>query len=344
MATNKQAVIRYHALDKCFRNPGKKYFMSDLVDVCSKALYEFSGKQEGITSRQIFEDLKFMESEQGYSVPLGRFPDGRRVYYRYTDISFSLRNQPLNAAEQDQLREAIMTLARFKGMPQFEWVDEMTARLESELGLTTSAQKIIEFEQNAFLKGLEHFTPVYNAILYKKAVQVQYRSFTQDESAAFLFHPWFLKQYNNRWFVFGKKSNTEFIANLALDRIIEVSETDQPYIPNLKVDFQAYFEDIIGVTLMDGVPIETVELQVDNTLHSYIQTKPMHGSQRVIKRNERDTVIAINIIPNYELESVLLSHGERIEVLKPEWLRERIARKISALFDRYRISSETSTC
>ncbi len=335
MATNKQAVIRYHALDRCFRNPGKKYFMSDLVDVCSKALYEFSGKQEGITSRQIFEDLRFMESEQGYNIPLGRYPDGRKVYYRYTDLSYSLNNQPLNAAEQDQLKEAILTLARFKGMPQFEWVDEMTARLESELGLAKSAEKVIEFEQNAFLRGLEHFTPLYNAILYKNAIQVHYHSFTHDAAATFLFHPWFLKQYNNRWFVFGQKDNTEYIANLAMDRIIEVSETDQAYVPNSKVDFEDYFEDIIGVTVMDGVPIETVELQVDNTLYKYIQTKPIHGSQRLLKRNETNTIIAIKIIPNYELESVLLSHGERIEVLRPEWLRNRIFKKIVEMYNKY---------
>jgi len=32
MATNKNAIIRYQALDKCFRNPGRKYFMDDLMD------------------------------------------------------------------------------------------------------------------------------------------------------------------------------------------------------------------------------------------------------------------------------------------------------------------------
>jgi len=30
MATNKHATIRYQALDKCFRNPGRRYYIDDL--------------------------------------------------------------------------------------------------------------------------------------------------------------------------------------------------------------------------------------------------------------------------------------------------------------------------
>jgi hypothetical protein len=64
VATNKHAIIRYHALDQCFSNPGRKYFIDDLMDACNKALYEYTGMSDGVKRRQIFEDIKFMESEQ----------------------------------------------------------------------------------------------------------------------------------------------------------------------------------------------------------------------------------------------------------------------------------------
>ena len=35
MATNKNALIRYKILDTCFRNPGKKYFIEDLIEKCA---------------------------------------------------------------------------------------------------------------------------------------------------------------------------------------------------------------------------------------------------------------------------------------------------------------------
>lgn len=41
MPTNKQAVIRYQALNKCFRNTGRQYFIDDLVEACSGSNNQF---------------------------------------------------------------------------------------------------------------------------------------------------------------------------------------------------------------------------------------------------------------------------------------------------------------
>ncbi|NBR15566.1 MAG: hypothetical protein EBU01_13470, partial [Crocinitomicaceae bacterium] len=40
-------------------------------------------------------------------------------YYRYNDPNFSIENLPLNTKEEQQLKEALLTLSRFKGMQQF---------------------------------------------------------------------------------------------------------------------------------------------------------------------------------------------------------------------------------
>lgn len=40
MPTNKHAIIRYQALDKCFSNRYRKYYIDDLIKVCNKALEE----------------------------------------------------------------------------------------------------------------------------------------------------------------------------------------------------------------------------------------------------------------------------------------------------------------
>ena len=67
MATNKHAQIRYLALDKCLGNPGRRYFIEDLVKACNNAILEFTGKEEGVKKRQVYEDIKFMESERGWA-------------------------------------------------------------------------------------------------------------------------------------------------------------------------------------------------------------------------------------------------------------------------------------
>ncbi len=335
MATNKHATIRYQALDKCFRNPGRRYYIDDLIAVCNNAIYEHAGIEDGVKRRQVLDDIRFMESEQGWSVPLEHIRDGHKVYYRYDDLSFSINNQPLNEIEKKQLKEALLTLSRFKGMPQFEWIDEIATRLDMELGLSINSQKIIDFEQNEDLQGLEHITPLYNAILYGKSLKVCYKSFKQDCIQTIIFHPYYLKQYKNRWFVFGWHGQRNELSNLALDRIDELEEISEPYIPNTEIDFSEYFEDVIGVTIPANVKPEKVLLKITNELYPYIKTKPLHGSQTVKGKTEEKTLIELTVIPNYELEMLVLSYGEGIEVLAPVTLREKIKNRIKLLSEKY---------
>jgi predicted DNA-binding transcriptional regulator YafY len=336
MATNKHAIIRYQALDKCFRNPGRRYYIEDLVEACNIALYEFTGIENGVKRRQVLDDIKFMESEQGWNIPLERIRDVHRVYFRYEDKDFSINNQPLNETEENQLKEALLTLSRFKGLPQFEWVDEIAARLDSGLGLSHNNEKIIEFDQNNYLRGLEHITPIYNAILYKKAIKLTYKSFRQEHPQTIILHPYFLKQYNNRWFLFGNNDDTSQLMNLALDRIEQLEESNKRYILNKTLDFNEYFEDVIGVTVGNEGKTEHIVLKVQNSLLPYIETKPIHGSQKIKERATDYALVTLDIIPNYEFESLLLSMGENVTIMKPQTLRLKLNDRIKAMQANYK--------
>ena len=68
MATNKHAIIRYQTLDKCFRNPGRNYYIDDLIEACNEAIYEYSGIEDGVKRRQLLDDISFMKSEQGWNI------------------------------------------------------------------------------------------------------------------------------------------------------------------------------------------------------------------------------------------------------------------------------------
>ena len=99
MPTNKNASIRYQALDKCFRDRFHRYYVEDLLEKCEEALYYYNGVG-GVSRRQIFEDIKFMESDAGWSIPLEHKKDGRKVYYRYSDSNFSINNPPAYATTE----------------------------------------------------------------------------------------------------------------------------------------------------------------------------------------------------------------------------------------------------
>lgn len=106
--------------------------------------------------RQLFDGIRFMESEAGWSIPLGKFRHERKVIYRFEDLTFSINNQPLNDSEAEKIKSALQILSRFFATPQFEWVKQMIPVLESKFGLIERKGEIISFESNIDHKGL-HF-------------------------------------------------------------------------------------------------------------------------------------------------------------------------------------------
>ena len=334
MATNKNATIRYQALNRCFRNPGRKYYINDLIEACNDSLLDIDPSSTGIKRRQVFDDIKFMRDSQGFDAPIESYKDGKKVFYRYSDLSFSINNQPLNEKEAGQLKEALLTLSRFKGIPQFEWVDEIKTRLEASFQLK-SREKVIEFEENQFLKGKEHIGVLYDAIINKQILEIQYHPFNREEPIQMILEPFFLKQYNSRWFLFGLNKEMKTISNLALDRITEIRDTSLRYTENDAWNLEEFFEDVVGVTVKQNMEPSKILLQISKSLWPYIESKPIHGSQKVKSIDNVTVIIELSLQINYELTAVIFAFGEDVTVLAPDELKTSIKTKAEALIRNY---------
>ena len=326
MPTNKNAAIRYQTLDKCFRDRRHRYYMEDLIDKCEEAIYYYNGVG-GVSRRQIFEDIKFMESETGWSVPLERKQDGRRVYYRYRDPDFTINAQPLTETEDEarQLRSVIITLRRFRGLPSNAWVDEVISNLEWRFGLRGNQENMIGFEQNPYLRGLNLLPDIIDAATSHQAVRITYRNYKNcDEEYTVVVHPWYIKQYNNRWFLMAYDAEADRISNYALDRIQNFNvEEDVAYIPNKEVDFEHYFDDVFGVTIPPSdVEKIRVLLQFSKKQYPYIVSKPLHHSQEIVDAENR--ILAVEVRPTYEFTQLILSFGFDVKVLGPGPFKQEI--------------------
>lgn len=335
MAINKNALIRYKVLDKCFRNTGRRYFIQDLIDECNKVLLEIDPESKGISRRQIFQDVAFMESGEGWSIDLVKHRDNKRVYYRYANPSFSIDNSPLNEVEINQLRSAMAILAQFKGMPQFEYVHEILPKLSQ--GITTDQEEvIIDFDSNQYLKGIEYLGELHNAIFYKKVLCVSYQPFENNAPYDVILHPYYLKQYNNRWFLFGYNPDEGLYNwNLALDRIVGITETDGKYHPNTEIDWFEYFDEMIGVTKPVGATTEPVVLHLRGRAGMYVVNKPIHGSQHTKWLDPELLEVKLDLVINFEFKRLILSYGKEVKVVSPEWLKNETADNLKAALDLY---------
>ena len=333
MPVNKNANIRYQTLDRCFRDKKKKYFIEDLMHACEVALKSFNFKG-GVSRRQIFDDITYMESDAGYQIELDRMRDGKKVYYRYHDTDFSINQQPISKAEADQLRQAVVTLTRFRGLPQYEWIEEVISSLEYRFNLDGESTSLVCFEQNPLLKGLEHLGAFIDAATSHKVLKVQYKSYKEGrQEITRIVHPYYLKQYNNRWFAFCLDDATHYINNLALDRCISVEVTDLPYTENKDIDFDHYFDDVVGVTVPYRGEKQKILLRTNEHRFPYLASKPLHPSQRVEDRKKH--IISIEVRPNWELEQQILSFGPDLEVLEPECFREQMKKKVEETYKKY---------
>ncbi len=312
MPTTKFSFIRCRILDKCFRSP-RLYQIQDLIDACEKEL------NMSISRRTIYYDIDFMKSNDGWNAPIEPIKDGNRRYYHYTDPDFSIDKVPLSEAQLKQIQGAVDVLNSFEGLPQFEGLQDSLAKL-GLTALNTEAKPCFGLDHNEYVGGLSFLTPLFNAIQYNNVLKIGYKPF-DEESMDLVFHPQYLKQYNNRWYIFGVEQNhQDQIWNLALDRIESLATTkDYTYI-KLDVDWNEYFEDIIGVTNLDNAPVEKIHILVHGKTAHYLYTKPLHGSQIPKWVDDNTLEITLHVKINFELTRTLLSYAPYITILEPQSL------------------------
>jgi predicted DNA-binding transcriptional regulator YafY len=334
MPVNRNALIRYRTIDQCLSNRQRKWTLEDLIAACSHALYEYEGIDKGVSTRTIQMDLQLMRSDKlGYNAPIIVL---EKKYYTYEDPNYSITNIPLTDKDLDKLTEVVEILRQFKGFNHFQELNGMVQRLENKIySAKTKQQPVVDFEKNENLKGLEHLETLYQAIINKKALEVNYQSFKAKSASQFTFHPYYLKEYRNRWFAMGVAKKEAPVLLLALDRIIDVEESTTRYITPKGLPLGNYFNDVIGVTVKPNQPPMKIELWADQHTAPYILTKPLHHSQRVIETTAQSVTLTIDVQLNFELERELLGFGSGLQVVSPERLRKRMKEQLERALEAY---------
>jgi predicted DNA-binding transcriptional regulator YafY len=310
-------------LDEFLRNEYARFTLSSLFEKLNKKLHEKDIKPIGRT--QFHKDLNYLEFDLG--APIIREQDGQSKRIRYEDPNFSIRNQTLDRGLLMDIRNSLATLLQFKGLHNLEELEELLPKLEKEFDLDTQTKQIIAFEENPYLKGLEFLNPLISYIKNETQLVVAYQSFRSSKTIEFDLSPYFLKRYNQRWFLFGQVKGFDTLTNLALDRIESIEFSSSKFTPNTLYDWEEYFDDMIGVSRQPNSVLTKIQLKFTSEQAPYIKTKPIHGSQKLISENEDGIIVQIEVIPNYELESLILSFGSDCELISPNDFKNKIQKR-----------------
>lgn len=336
MPANKNALIRYKTIDNCLRNHFRRWTLDDIVEACSDALYEMEGISKGVSVRTIQSDIQMMRSDKlGYNAPIEVYD---HKYYRYAEPDYSIMNMPLSQNDYDVMQEAVDMLRQLEDFEQFSEISDVVSRLQDKLAISRNNRKpIIHFDSVQNLNGIRLLSPLYKHIVHKQTLRIMYQPFDARQPKEFILCPYLLKEFRNRWFLFGSKQDDLLLFNLALDRIKSVEPTTIPFKENPNFDSEHFFDDVIGVSKNIKNTPRTIKFWANAEQSKYILTKPIHRSQRLISRNEEDgsCIFRIEVVINFEMFSVFMSFGPGVRILHPRKAAMYMRDKFKEALDMY---------
>jgi len=338
MPTNKNALVRYRHLDRLLSDHHHYYDIHDLTEKVNDLL-EFDGFSP-VTQRCIEKDLIDMQGL--FSAPIEHEKKNSKNCIFYWNRSFTIFSQEMSREERNLLREVLSTIGQFNGLDNFKWLDDFKIGLGLE-----ERRQIISFSNNPFLQNSNLLGTLFDQISNEVVIKLSYHTFTDPTIRSIVFHPYLLKQYNDRWFLLGAADSDHKILTFALDRIDEVEPLPEKKYAECPVELQERFENIVGVTLYEERKCEHILCWVNDSSKGYVDTKPMHesytpykGEKEIELHNqypqlEGGLFFSIDCIPNFELIRELCSFGSNLVVLTPDTIRSEIRNRLQEHLEQY---------
>lgn len=339
MPTTKNALIRYYHLDKLLSDSHHYYDRKDLTEKVNDLLV-FDGFKT-VEKRTIEKDIVNMQ-DAPFNAPIKEFKWNGKNCVTYSKRAFSIFKEELSIEEENLLREVLSTIGQFDGLDNFKWLDDF----KIGLGLKERRQ-IISFSNNPYLQNSNLLGTLFDMISNEVVIRLHYHTFSNKTTRSIDYHPYLLKQYNDRWFLFGAVDGDGKILTFAIDRIDKVEPLPERKYMECPEDLSERFEDIVGVTFYKNRPIEHILFWCSDFATNYVSSKPLHGSQIQYKGEdetrlretypilENGSFFSIDCIENPELIRLLSSYGCDLVVLKPTAIQNTIYERLKLMINKY---------
>ena len=173
---------------------------------------------------------------------------------------------------------------------------------------------------------------VIDAMKKNVRIAVDYRKYGTDKPNHLVFEPYCIKLFKQRWYILGHfhrdatadKPESDYFGIFSFDRILDMSLTDIKFQVDPEFDAQAYFDECYGVLVGDGTKPERIVIRAYGYERYYVRDLPLHKTQREIGQGENFADFELYMRPTVDLSGHLLSRGNQIKVISPDWLADEI--------------------
>lgn len=184
--------------------------------------------------------------------------------------------------------------------------------------------------------GVENVQIILEAIDQKKGIECDYCSFNKKSVKKQLLIPYFLRAWEQRWYLVAEPDNHHHgISIFALERMGNITLTEQKMTPTHNISIDEYFDGSFGANHSDEQKPERILIKVYNTQVEYVKALPMHESQKEIEATDEWSIFEYRLVPCYNFYQQLLWHREKLEVLEPQYVRDEIKMVIQKMLEHY---------
>jgi predicted DNA-binding transcriptional regulator YafY len=345
---DKNQYERYKQIDRILRSVPDGLPLDTLLERLNGSL----SFENQIKRRQLQYDLDALKDL--YGAPIDNKRGARRI--KYEDASYSIITHEM----KESLKSMSEQLDNIQMNPRLLWLQNLILMLQDTYFTNEMAMEAIDFGDNLEYENSSRVHEFFSYILNKQVLELNYNAgFGKPQKR--IIHPYFVRQYNNRWFLFGyceqaarEGKPVSGILNLPLDRIVGVKTVPTIYreltVQDIKDFKEDYFGDIVGVTRLDSErPIHLVmrfdfstgDSKQDNAArrdYFYLRTKPFYPYINFPSEKEIEKTgcaeVSMDIIPNKELEGILLRYADSAKILGDEPFRNKMLDRIRNIVEK----------
>lgn len=264
-----------------------------------------------VAERTFERDKRFLESDYGIAIT---YSHNSRGYYIE-------KNE--NALSQ------FFKFAKFAAMAEV---------YENGIKDYKSFQKWVIPEDSSDFDGVQHFEKLILAISINHKLTFLKENYYDNTKKEYTVSPLCIKEYANRWYLIAVAEGENYIRNFGIDRLSQLT------IQNIKArkidDFQQQlkqYDDVVGLNYSESEneEVDEIVIKAHNNQLKYLRSLPIHKSQFCTDGPDDWGTVTYKLKPNYEFEIQLLKLGNMVEVLKPQWFRDKVKKHIAEMFELY---------
>lgn len=184
---------------------------------------------------------------------------------------------------------------------------------------------------------------IIKAMRESRRIMITYRRYGSPAANSFSASPYCVKLFKRRWYVlvsldrpsYWTDSDKEALSIFSLDRIEGIKIQETKFAINPDFDAASYFNECFGIVISDGTKPERVVLRAYGLEPYYLKDLPLHNSQKVIQETEEYTDFEYYLRPTSDFMAHLMSRGEWLQVLSPDWMANNMKSWFQAAINRY---------